>query len=73
MSAAFDNLPELYELIILNLSIVVVVYSIEEFLGRNLSEALGPVFNGLVLLYGLRIIFVEHVKHFVNHLCALGG
>lgn len=51
VSRTFNNTPEVNELIILDLTIVIVVNSVEELLRRNLSEKkLRPMLHCFILI-----------------------
>jgi hypothetical protein len=50
VACALDDLPEVEELVVLDLAVVVVVNGIEELLGRDFSKILRPMLYRLVLL-----------------------
>lgn len=68
MSRAFNDLPEINEFFILNLTIVIVVNSVEKLLRRYFTkEKLRPMFHSFILINSFWTIFVEYLEHFIHN------
>jgi hypothetical protein len=51
MAGSFDNRPEIKELMVLYLPIMIIINSVEELLSRNFAEEkLRPMFHSLVFI-----------------------
>ena len=66
MTCTFDDLPKIYELFILNCSIIVVIDLIEELCSLQLSEILLPMLHSFILFNSFRIIDIEDLEDFSN-------
>ena len=68
MSSSLDDLPEINELIVLDLAIVVIVNSVEELLCRNFTkEKLRPMLHCFILIDCFWTVFVKYPEHFIHN------
>jgi hypothetical protein len=66
MSSSFNNCPEINELMVLDLSIMIVVNSVEELLSRNFAEKkFRPMLYSLIFINSFWTIFVKYLEHFI--------
>ena len=66
MSGGLDKLPEIDELILVNLAVGVSVDLVEEFLGRNSAKSTLPVIDSLLFVDLLTAVHVKDAENFVH-------
>ena len=67
MAGALNYLPELDELLFGDLSIVVEVHGVKEFIGRNFAKSnLRPVFSRLSPIDSFITILVKYFENVLN-------
>ena len=68
MTGSFDNFPEIHELIELNLTVVIVVDSIEKLLCRYLAEECSwPMLNSFISINSFWTVFVKLIEYILDN------
>ena len=65
VACALDYPPEIHELIILDLAVVVVVHSVEKRVGLQFPKVFRPMFDCLIFFNCFRTIFVKDLEHLI--------
>ena len=71
VAVLFDGLPEVDELVLVDLAIGVSIDLVKEFLGRDSAKSTLPVIDGFFFVNLLAAVHVKDAEHFVHLVHAL--